>query len=285
MRPLIKYVIKADGSKQPFNRNKVEQTCKNMGVKDKDAEEIATIIEKKIHDGTETNKILKMIRREIVERYPALKYKRDLRGALAYLRPKPDFERYIQKLLTEYNFKINPNQIIRGRCVENEIDAIAQKDDEIYLVEIKHHRNYHQRTGLDEARIAWAVMEDITEGYKLGVNNIKVDNTIIICNTKFSNHAKQYAECRGIKYMSWNSPQNQNLKKLIEKKELYPITYLETLRKEEIERITRTGIVFLKEITIWNIKRIQQKTGIREERLKEIQREAKAITNLTLKKN
>jgi len=97
------------------------------------------------------------------------------------MNPKPDFERFIQILLSEYNYDITPNQIIKGRCSEHEVDAVARKDGITYIVEIKHHFNYHMPTGLDIPRIARAVFEDITEGFKLGLNNLRVDKAMIIC--------------------------------------------------------------------------------------------------------
>ena len=81
---------------------------------------------------------------------------------------KPEFENFVQVLLARNGFEVSPNRLVTGKCVEHEVDAIARKDGITFFVEAKHHVNYHTPTGLDESRIARAVLEDVTEGFRLG---------------------------------------------------------------------------------------------------------------------
>ena len=81
--------------------------------------------------------------------------------------PKPEFEIFVQILLARNGFEVSPNQILAGNCVEHEVDAIAKKNGVTYFVEAKHHINYHALTGLDESRVARALLEDVTEAYEL----------------------------------------------------------------------------------------------------------------------
>ena len=76
---------------------------------------------------------------------------------------KPEFEVFVRVLLANKGFEVSPNRIIPGKCVEHEVDAIARKGGLTYFVEAKHHVNYHTPTGLDESRIARAILEDISE--------------------------------------------------------------------------------------------------------------------------
>jgi len=242
-------VMKVDGTKQLFDREKVVRTCLRMGATREVAEAVAEKIETKVYDGIETRRILQMIFRELGRYKPEVKYQIDLRRALSLMEPKPDFERFVQILLGENGYEVTPNQIIRGRCVEHEVDAIARKDGETYIVEVKHHYNYHTPTGLDVSRIARAVLEDLIEGFELGLNTLKIDKAMIVCNTKLSEHAKRYAECRGIHHIGWNSPPDQDLRSMIERKRLYPITCLRGLKKDVREKLASAGIILLKELT------------------------------------
>ena len=219
-------VIKANGSKQLFERSKIARTCLRMGVSQKVAEKVAKNVEHRIYDGIETRKILKMVFKELSKHSPSIKHRICLRRALSLMKPKPDFERFIQLVLIENGFEVNPNVIVRGRCIEHEVDAVAEKNSEVFLVEVKHHHNYHTPTGLDEGRIARAIFEDITEGFKLKLNKVNADKSIIIVNTKFSDHAKRYAKCRNIQLLGWNSPLNRGLQTMIEEKKLYPLPCL-----------------------------------------------------------
>ncbi|UCB60502.1 MAG: restriction endonuclease, partial [Candidatus Bathyarchaeota archaeon] len=164
------FVIKANGTRQPYDRKKVIRTCRRLGASRGEANKIAEKVEQQLSDGIETKKILDLIFTELRKLKPSVKYLICLRKGLSLMKSKPDFERFIQILLEENGYEVTPNQVVRGRCIDHEVDAVAKKNGVTYIVEIKHHYRYHTPTGLDESRIARAVFEDVTEGFKLGLN-------------------------------------------------------------------------------------------------------------------
>ncbi len=248
-----------------------------MGATRKMAEKIATKIETKIYGGIQTRNILKMIFRELRKYRPTIRHQIDLREALSLIKPARDFERFIQILLQEHGYEVTPNQIIRGKCVEHEVDAIARKNGETYIVEVKHHIRYHTRTGLDVSRIARAVFEDVTEGFTLGRNNFKIDRAMIVCNTKFTEHAKSYAKCRDIHHIGWSSPPHNSLQTMIEEKKLYPLTLIKGLNATIKEKLASAGIILIKQLMVKNQTDLRRRTGIRGETLKSIVEKARMI--------
>jgi len=274
---LTVHVTKFDGTQQPFDKNKIVRTCLRMGATRADAESIAEEIETRVYDGIETKKILQMTFRGLRKHKPVIRHQIDLRKALSMLNPAPEFEQFIQLLLSEHNYAVTPNQIIRGRCVEHEIDAIARKNGKTCIVEVKHHYKYHTPTSLDVSRISRAVFEDVTEGYELGLNNLKIDYALIVCNTKLSEHAKRYADCRGIHQIGWNSPPNRDLQTMIEEKKLYPITILRGLNAKTRNRLTHNGIILLKQLTEKTPIELKKQTGISKEKVGSIADKARAI--------
>jgi hypothetical protein len=269
-------VKKADGSVQSFDKDKVIKTCLRVGAKREIAEEIAEKIEAKAYNGIETGKILQMIFRHLRKYRPIIQHSVDLRKGLSLLPSKPDFERFVQIMLSEKGYKVTSNKIIRGRCTEHEVDAIASKDEVTYFVEAKHHSNYHTRTGLDESRIARAVLEDVTEGGELGLNNLEIDRAMIVTNTKFSEHARQYGECRSISLIGWSYPPYQGLQDLIEKKKLYPITCLKKLKKETMMKLSSVGIVTMKQLVREAPIELARKTELERKILDTIRDKAKS---------
>jgi len=255
--------MKADGRSQLFVRRKVTQTCIRLGAQQKEAEAIADKVEKKIYDGIPTKRILSMIFKYIRKDQPAVKHQICLRKALSLIEPKPDFERYVQLLLEENDYEVYPNKIIRGKCVEHEVDAVAVKDGLTYIVEVKHKYNYHTPVSLDISRIARAVFEDLVEGYELGRNDIKVDKALIVCNTKLSDHAIEYSKCREIDHICWSSPKDFDLQTMIERKKLFPITHIRGLTKVNKERLSSAGIILLKQLSEVSPNAIREQTGIR----------------------
>lgn len=208
---------------------------------------------------------------------PVIKHQIDLRMAISLLRPQPDFEQFIRMLLEEYGYTVFDSQIVQGKCVEHEIDAIAYRGANTYLVEIKHHRNHHSYSGLDIPRITQATFEDVADGYKLHLNSINFTKALIVCNTKFSEHATQYAKCKGIDLIGWKTPLNYGLEQMIDEKKLLPISILKRLDKKSMKKLADNHIVLLKQLITINIDDLWKKTRIPKIQLEKIIKTAKEI--------
>ncbi|OGD54062.1 hypothetical protein A3K80_00445 [Candidatus Bathyarchaeota archaeon RBG_13_38_9] len=271
------FVTKANGTRQPFDKAKLVRTCRRMGATEEIAHHIAKSIEARLFDGIETKKILSMIFVSMRKHKPVLKHMIDLRKSLSLLRSKPDFELFIQLLLKEYGYDVVPNLIIRGKCVEHEVDALASKEGKTMIVEVKHHFDYHTPTGLDEARIARAVFEDATEGHEIGSNDLEIDEVMIVSNTKLSGHAERYVKCRNIKHVGWNHPPKSALQNLIEDKKLYPITILRGLRSPVKDKLVSAGIVMIKQLTEIDPNELRRRARISKNDSESIINKAKII--------
>ena len=251
---------KADGSLQQFDPAKVVKTCLRLGASRRTAEKIALEIENQIHDGMRTRDILQMIYSKLRLYKPEISHLTDLRKALSLISPR-DFEVYIQQLLREHGYSVTPNQIVQGKCIDHEVDAIASKGNQVYLVEIKHHVNYHSPTGLDESRIARAVFEDITDGYQKGTNSLQINRTMIVTNTKFSDHSLQYSKCRGIDQIGWSYPVNNGLQDLIEEKQFHPLTCLKELDEDLYSALISNDIIAMKQVINTSPSELAWRTG------------------------
>jgi len=270
-------VTKFDGRKQEFQKQKIIRTCLRMRATQEQAMEIANRIEKQAYDGIRTKKIIKLIFKYLKEIKPEIGYQIDLREAIALLRPRPDFERFVQLILEAYGYEVIPNLIVRGKCGEHEIDAIAKKGNEVIYVEVKHHFNSHTYTGKDIFLQARATLEDLAEGYKARKNSFNVNKVLVICNTKYSNHAKRYADCRGIEHMGWKDPLEKGLERMIEERKLYPITFLKGLDGKSKERFLNAGIILLKQLVEYNIDNLYKETRIQKKKLENFIEKAREI--------
>jgi Holliday junction resolvase-like predicted endonuclease len=245
---LMKHVTKVDGSRQPFDRGKVQRTLRNMGVGAEDAERIAHEIEESVPDGVKTKTVLRMIRTRAKTVRPAAAHRTNLRRALGILRSKPDFEEFVRVLLREHGYLVETGCILAGLCGEHEVDAIAEKDGTTVFVEVKHHASHHRVTGLDEGRIARAIVEDLQEGFRSGRCTVSIDGALIVCNTKLSEHAKRYATCRGIGHIGWDYPEEQNLRTMIERTQSYPVTIVTGVSPSVSARLAAAGVVTAKQV-------------------------------------
>jgi hypothetical protein len=272
-------VIKADGTKQLFEKDKIVRTCVRMGASQEVAEAVAKKIEWRAHEGIKSKQILNMIFRHLARYREEVRSHIDLRRALSLMRPKPDFEQFVQILLREHGYEVTPNLIVRGKCVEHEIDVIAKKDGKTCAVEVKHHFNHHALTGLDVSRIARAIFEDVTEGFELGLNSINLDKAVVICNTKYSDHAKRYGECRGIEQIGWNYPAQHGLELMIEEKRLYTITYLKNLDANLGRKLASEGIILLKQLITYEPEALSRRLRTSKGRVDALIEKAKVIVS------
>ncbi len=193
------HVVKRDGRMEEFNPKKVKRTIIRAGIDSKTASQILRRLEETIYDGITTDEILQIILDMLGRARGAEGRKYDLKRSLYRLGPDGfEFERFVARLLEEHGFRVEVNRIVHGRCVEHEIDVVAEKGGKSYLVECKFH-NMPIYTGLKEAMYTYARFLDTAI----------FDEVWLITNTKFSDDAKRYAICQGMKLTGWNYPEGR----------------------------------------------------------------------------
>ncbi len=215
-KAIIMFVIKFDGRKEIFDKDKIMKTCMNAGVKKDEATAISEKISNRISNGTSTEDIYRMIIDEINAKQ-AMLFR--LREAISKL-DSQSFEIYVKRILENNGYECTWNKILQGKCIEHQIDIIAEKSGKQYLVECKHHRNHHRYLGLGTALQVQARLEDILDkGHACDV--------WLVTNTKFSEHAKIYSDKKGITTTGWCYKGDLALDKLIHGSKMYPVTLLD----------------------------------------------------------
>jgi len=270
-------VTKFDGRKETFQKQKIYNTVLRMGLSKEDAQEVANKIEMKIYEGIQTKKILQMIFDFAKTYKPEIKNRIDLRESISLLRSKPDFERFVALLLKEEGYDVASNEIISGDCVEHEIDDVAKKGKETVYVEVKHHIQSHTFTGVGVFLETQATFEDLIEGFQKKKNKYDFTKALIICNTKLSEHARRYAECRNIDFIAWKDPIENGLEKRVEDYKFYPITLLKSLDAKTEAQLGDAGIVLLKQLVQMSPKEISRMTKISANKIQDLAEKAQKL--------
>lgn len=205
-------VTKYDGGRELYDRKKLLGSLVRCQVPRKEAEKIVSEVEKGLFDGISTNQIYQTIYRQLLEHGKKEQFKSyRLREALSLIDPHT-FEEFVKDLLRDQGFACKGNKILQGRCSTHEVDVLAQKGQEEFLVEVKHHENPHRDSGLTEVLALRGRLEDLGEtGQKF--------TGWLFTNTKISKHAKIYAGCRQIRLTAWRHGAGGvlSLEKMIEK--------------------------------------------------------------------
>lgn len=175
-----------------------------------------------------------------------------------------------------HGYEVTPNRVIQGFCVTHEIDGILVRNGETTYLEVKHHIDPHSYTPFDVTLAAKAKWEDINEGFRRSLSNHFFDRVLIVCNTKMTLHAKTYADCVGLDHLGWNEPYGQGFDSLIDEKELYPVTILKSLKEEERDALSGSGILTLKQL----LEKRKEIVNLSKVRVSRLIKEAKGIFDL-----
>lgn len=270
-------VLKADGTMQPFDHNKVLRTCSRLKLSQMESEEVLGEIEQKIFDGIPTKNILEMIFEHGQKHKHHLGFMVDIREALSLMRPKPDFEKFVGLLMEHDGYKVLNNKIIQGKCIDHETDVIAIKGNEIVYVEVKHHDKYHTFTGLGTFLEINSTFEDLSQGFAAHTQQYNVTRPLLVVNTKISEHARKYAGCRRIDHLGWRTPDNSGIERHIDEKILYPITVIKGIDRRTLEILGDSGVITLKQLVDESSRNSPKVSGVSKDILKDIVWKAEKI--------
>ncbi len=250
------YIIKADGTREIFDREKLKRSLRKIGTNGTTIDMILAKIEFNLIDGFTTKEIYKQAF-SLLKKYQrpvALRY--SLKKAIAELGPSGfPFEKYVAQIFKAQGYQAVTGQIAMGACVPHEVDVVAFNETELIMVEAKFHTDFNSRSDLKVALYIKARFDDLTNSvFKYGLSaqvggrERKMTKGMLITNTKFSSTAIQYGECAGLHMMGWNYPKNNNLNHLIESMNLVPLTVLTTLTQAEKKMFLANDLVLSKQL-------------------------------------
>ena len=133
-------IKKYSGEYEAFDVNKLINSLRRSRADEDIIQDIARKVQEQIEEGMTTKKIyqlaFKMLRSK--SRVSASKYK--LKKALMELGPTGfPFEKLVGQLLAHEGFATQVGVIVQGNCVQHEVDVIALKDNNHYMIECKYH--------------------------------------------------------------------------------------------------------------------------------------------------
>ncbi len=273
-------IIKADGSKEIFDPNRLVLSLKRSGAKDFAAEHIARTITDTVSSGTSSKEIyahaFALLRREA--RPVAARYA--LRRALLELGPTGHpFEDFVSHLYRAEGWQVETRKVIRGKCVSHEVDFYAShtEQNEFLAAELKYHNDPGYKTDLKVALYVKSRFDDIF-ACDASVRSCPIDRGLLVTNTKFTSEAIAYAECSGVELLGWGYPTNNTLFMRMSRAKVYPITAITRLLRAEKRLLIDRGIIAVDEIV--RDRRVLDPLHLPSERVGELLAEAEGLLAL-----
>ncbi len=243
-------IIKADGTKELFEEEKLAESLRNAGGDQALVETILKHTEQEIHEGMPTSQIYRNAFHLLQKYSPPIAVKYSLRRALSELGPDGfSFEKYIARIFDAWGFEAITDQTVFGGCVAHEVDVVAWTRDKLIMVEAKFHNDFILKSDLKVALYVKARFDDLKQNvYAYGGIERTLTEGWLVTNTKFTDQAIKYGECTGVKMIGWNYPRQGNLQDIIEELHLHPFTCLTTLSNVHKKMLLTKKIVLCKDI-------------------------------------
>lgn len=239
-------IVKGNGEREVFDPQKLKESLIRAHATVFTANDVVAVIANEIQDGMTTTQIYKrafdLLKKK--EKRTAIKY--SIRRSILHLGPTGfPFELYIAQLLHAKGYQTKTGQVMRGGCVEHEVDVVAWNTDDLLLIEAKFHNETSLKSDTRTALYVKARFDDLAQGtFTLEGKQRQMTRGLLVTNTKFTNNSKEYARCVGtFDMISWEYPKKGNLYDLIEETKLHPMTCVPALSTHDKQELLNRGIV------------------------------------------
>ena len=248
MSPVL--VVKSNGESEVFNPTKLVASLLRAGAGESQANSILSHIQNELVSGITTNDIYRHAFDLLRHNSKPIAARYSMKRAISELGPNGfPFEKFLAEIFKAHGYQAATDQVVQGGCVEHEVDVVAWKGDELVMVEAKFHNEPGIKSDLKVALYVKARYDDLkSEKFEYGGKKRKITTFQLFTNTKFTDHAIRYAECKGLSLVGWNYPRKGNLEDLVTESNLHPLTSLVTLSRTEKRTLLDAGLVLCKDI-------------------------------------
>lgn len=279
------FVRKEDGSKEAFDQKKLYESLVKSGAEPHQADKIMReviasmrerMLEAKQKQSTHAHEeflftagdiyheaytILKRSARVVAARY-------SLRRSMLQFGPTGfPFEAYVAEVFkAKWGFQAITGQIVLGGCVPHEVDVVAWNKEKLIMAEVKYHSDAASKTDTKVSLYVRARFDDLAgTTFNYGGVERKLSEGWLITNTRFTDTAIIYGNCKGLKMLSWDYPEKGNLQDLIEETQLHPITCLTSLSDGEKRVLMDKDIVLAR--SLYTKRSVLREMGFSEKRI------------------
>src|SRR3972149_7833096 len=159
-------VTKASGESEALSLDNVRQSLTRAGADTATIDKILLELKPKLYDRIPTHEIYSQVFKLLDTYQPKEAQRYQLKPALFNLGPSGHpFEEFIAQLFTAMGYQTKTRVIITGQCVNHEIDVIAEKPGEKFLIECKFHQRAGTKCDVKTALYVQARFADIVHKY------------------------------------------------------------------------------------------------------------------------
>lgn len=267
-------IVKHSGDIVEFNPNKLKISLSKSGASPLLVDTILETIQKELYQGISTKQIYKMAFSLLKKASNSHAARYNLKEAIRLLGPAGFFfEKYIARVFESEEYKTKINLHLKGKCVSHEVDVLIKRDNQIAMVECKFHMGKEINTDVKVPMYILSRFNDLNKKrHTIFSGNELISKCWIVTNTRFTSDAIDFSKCSDLNLLSWNYPENNNLKTKNDTNYLYPVTCLTTLSLAEKDKLLILNVILAKDII--NNSDCLEKIGLSSNRIKNVLKEA-----------
>lgn len=243
-------VVKRSGEREPFSSKKVRTSLERAGADDDLIDTIVQRVKGQLYDGISTREIYGQVFALLRELQSPLVSRYDLKRSIMELGPSGfPFEIFVAGVLQSQGFTVEVGQIVQGKCIDHEVDILAQKGSRHFMIETKFHGQPGLKSDIRDAMYAYARFLDVEQAWvEFAGHRAHLHQAWLITNTKVTSKVRDYARCIDMRVTSWDYPSRASLRLMVEKSGLLPVTCLQSLGAEDKARLVQEGVIFCREL-------------------------------------
>ncbi|HZK20304.1 MAG TPA: hypothetical protein VFC68_06235 [Treponemataceae bacterium] len=238
-------IRKASGELECFEPIKLLRSLNRAGADEKTAYQILIDIESILTHGVSTRKIYKKALSLLRQKTKSAAGRYRIKDAIMELgdtgRP---FEIFTGEVYKRLGYEVETGIIVDGKSITHEMDVIATSNKVQHLIECKYSKLQGKYVSIQVPLYVHSRVNDIIAYRSEQEKYIGFTFTAgVATNTRFSPDCISYASDYKLRLLSWNYPEGESLRELIEKERILPITILNTLNRHEKDYIISHDIV------------------------------------------
>lgn len=242
-------IVKRSGERTVFSTVHFENSIRRSGAEDDLIHEISTSIRQGLYSGISTKEIFTRTFSLLKKSEPIAASRYKLKQAIYELGAAGfPFKKFIAAILYENGFKVKTDQVLQGSCIAHKVDIVGHREDQFIIVACEFLMDESQKCDVKVPLYSHSRFRDIHDFYFRKAEEQAPDKGWVVTNSKFSKDAEDYGKCAGLYLLSWDTPENESLKDIIDRMGLYPITVSTLLTPREKQFLLSRDVVLCKQL-------------------------------------
>lgn len=244
-------VTKGSGEKVPFEEEKLRRSLQNAGASPKAINDIVTEVNRMLVPGISTRKIYNKAFQLLKKSHKPCAARYKLKRALMELGPSGyPFERFVGEVMKARGYDVHVGITLDGKCITHEVDVLAENHDSRIAMECKYGNTKSKKIPTTTVMYVHSRVRDLWSTWQhIPQLQGKKFRGFVVTNTTFTSDAIKYAKCSGeLELMAWDYPHHENLRTLLDKHRLFPITVLSSLTSAQKRQLMDKGIILCRQL-------------------------------------